>query len=132
MNTRRSPVTEIEPRDRLQPALLDRLIRDEGDAARVISKSELRQAVLRDLVWAPAHIKFSNGGDTVALLPVRYVGTPLAEGGALAMSRQTEWIEIAPGQYRGIGQRILATDEGERGLLEVRRITLAPAAPAST
>ena len=44
-------VTEIEPRDRLQPALLDRLIRDEGDASRVISKSELRQAVLRDLSW---------------------------------------------------------------------------------
>jgi type VI secretion system protein ImpF len=51
MNTRRNPVTEIEPRDRLQPALLDRLIRDEGEAARVISKSELRQAVLRDLSW---------------------------------------------------------------------------------
>jgi type VI secretion system protein ImpF len=44
-------VTEIEPRDRLQPALLDRLIRSEGDAARVISKNELRQAVLRDLSW---------------------------------------------------------------------------------
>jgi type VI secretion system protein ImpF len=44
-------VTEIEPRDRLQPALLDRLIRDESDAARVLSKSELRQAVLRDLSW---------------------------------------------------------------------------------
>jgi type VI secretion system protein ImpF len=43
--------TEIEPRDRLQPALLDRLTRDEGEAARVISKSELRQAVLRDLSW---------------------------------------------------------------------------------
>ena len=44
-------VTEIEPRDRLQPALLDRLTRDDGDAARVISKSELRRAVLRDLSW---------------------------------------------------------------------------------
>jgi len=44
-------VTEIEPRDRLQPALLDRLIRPEGDAARVVSKSELRAAVLRDLSW---------------------------------------------------------------------------------
>ena len=44
-------VTEIEPRDRLQPALLDRLMRGEGEAARVISKSELRQAVLRDLSW---------------------------------------------------------------------------------
>ena len=44
-------VTEIEPRDRLQPALLDRLMRGEGDEARVISKAELRQAVLRDLSW---------------------------------------------------------------------------------
>jgi len=83
-------------------------------------------ADLRDLVWAPAHVTFSNGGDTVALLPVRYAGTPLAQGGALAMSRQTEWIAIdsASSQYRGIGQRILATDAAERGLLEVRRIAL--------
>jgi type VI secretion system protein ImpE len=92
-------------------------------------------ADLRDLVWAPAHLTFANGGETVALLPVRYAGTPLADGGVLAMSRRTEWLEIgtAPGaegpQYRGIGQRVLATDAAERGLLEVRRIVLpAPAA----
>ncbi|MBI5718691.1 MAG: virulence protein SciE type [Burkholderiales bacterium] len=83
---------------------------------------------LRDLVWAPAHLTFSNGGDTVALLPARYAGTPLAEGGTLAMSRQTEWIELAPGsgQYRGVGQRVLATDAAERGLLEVRRLVVTP------
>lgn len=77
---------------------------------------------LRDLVWAPAHLVFANGGDTVALLPVRYAGTPLAEGGPLALARQTEWLEIGGGQYRGLGQRVLATDAAERGLLEVRRI----------
>jgi type VI secretion system protein ImpF len=43
--------TEAEPRDRLQPALLDRLVRDNGDGVRVISKAELRAAVLRDLSW---------------------------------------------------------------------------------
>lgn len=88
---------------------------------------------LRDLVWAPAHLTFSNGGDTVALLPVRYAGTPLSEGGALAMSRQTEWVELGAGtaQYRGVGQRVLATDTAERGLLEIRRLALTPAtAPA--
>jgi type VI secretion system protein ImpF len=42
---------EAEPRDRLQPALLDRLVRDGADGARVISKAELRAAVLRDLSW---------------------------------------------------------------------------------
>lgn len=92
-------------------------------------------ADLRDLVWAPAHLTFSNGGDTVALLPVRYAGTPLAEGGALAMSRQTEWVELGSGpagpQYRGLGQRVLATDSAEHGLLEVRRIVLDAGAPAT-
>lgn len=44
-------VIEAEPRDRLQPALLDRLVRDDEEASRVISKSELRAAVLRDLSW---------------------------------------------------------------------------------
>ena len=89
-------------------------------------------ADLRDLVWAPAQLTFLNGGDTVALLPVRYAGTPLAEGGPLAMSRQTEWLELADGQYRGIGQRVLSSDAAELGLLEVREIhfdTPAPAAP---
>lgn len=44
-------------RDRLQPALLDRLTdddpqsREEAEQARVMSKAQLRQAVLRDLGW---------------------------------------------------------------------------------
>jgi type VI secretion system protein ImpF len=46
-----------ELRDRLQPALLDRLTDDaqtrqgELDDRRVMSKSQLRQAVMRDLSW---------------------------------------------------------------------------------
>ena len=46
-----------EIRDRLQPALLDRLTDDkpdsglEADERRVMSKMQLRQAVLRDLNW---------------------------------------------------------------------------------
>jgi len=92
-------------------------------------------ADLRDLVWAPAHLTFANGGETVALLPVRYAGTPLAEGGPLAMSRQTEWVELGggpdAGQYRGLGQRIFTTDAEEHGLLEVRRIALPQPAAAA-
>jgi|SRR5580765_6594633 len=48
---------QILPQDRLQPALLDRLTDDEPDKkqepreARVLSKSRMRQAVLRDLAW---------------------------------------------------------------------------------
>jgi type VI secretion system protein ImpF len=45
------------PQDRLQPALLDRLTDDEPDKkqepreARVLSRSRMRQSVLRDLAW---------------------------------------------------------------------------------
>jgi type VI secretion system protein ImpF len=49
--------TIADARERLQPALLDRLIddtpseREEGEDRRVMSKAALRQAVLRDLGW---------------------------------------------------------------------------------
>jgi type VI secretion system protein ImpF len=48
---------ELTPQDRLQPALLDRLTDDQPDKTqetrerRVMSKSQLKQAVLRDLAW---------------------------------------------------------------------------------
>ena len=50
-------MAELTPQERLQPALLDRLLDDDPDKkqepreARVITKSRLRQAVLRDLAW---------------------------------------------------------------------------------
>lgn len=90
-------------------------------------------ADLRDLVWAPAHLTFANGGDTVALLPVRYAGTPLndpgSQGQALALSRRTEWVDLGEGQYRGLGQRVLTTEAAEHGLLEVRELAFEGAAP---
>jgi len=48
---------ELTPQERLQPALLDRLTDEERDKTqepperRVMSKRQLRQAVLRDLAW---------------------------------------------------------------------------------
>jgi type VI secretion system protein ImpF len=50
-------MAELTPQERLQPALLDRLIDEdpsktlEAREARVITKAKLRQAVLRDLAW---------------------------------------------------------------------------------
>jgi type VI secretion system protein ImpF len=48
---------QLTPQERLQPALLDRLTDDQPDKKleprenRVLSKSRMRQAVLRDLAW---------------------------------------------------------------------------------
>ncbi|HET7773803.1 MAG TPA: type VI secretion system baseplate subunit TssE [Burkholderiaceae bacterium] len=50
-------MAELLPQERLQPSLLDRLVDDDPSSAvesndrRVLSKSQLRQAVLRDLEW---------------------------------------------------------------------------------
>ena len=79
---------------------------------------------LRDLVWAPAHFEFVNGGESVALIPSRYAGSGAEPDGALQLSRKTEWLELAPDQYRGLGQRVLTTNTSELGLLEAREIVL--------
>lgn len=79
---------------------------------------------LRDLVWVPVHIQFINGGETVALMPSRYPGSGAAADMALRMARKTEWVAMGAEQYKGLGQRVLATDAGELGLLQVRKIVL--------
>ena len=79
---------------------------------------------LRDLVWAPAHFELRNGGQIVALLPARYPGSGASADGALQLSRKTEWLALAPDQYRGLGQRVLTTSGLEVGLLEAREIVL--------
>jgi type VI secretion system protein ImpE len=80
---------------------------------------------LRDLVWAPAHLQFENGGETLALIPTRYVGSGASATGALQLSRATEWLELAPDHFSGLGQRLFTTSGPELGLLETREIVLA-------
>jgi type VI secretion system protein ImpE len=81
-----------------------------------------RPTDLRDLVWMPAHLTLVNGGKTVALIPARYPGSERAGDIPLAMGRATRWIERPGGHCEGLGQRQLATDEGEYPLMEVRVI----------
>lgn len=81
---------------------------------------------LRDLVWLPAHLHFINGAESVALIPARYAGSGACDDGALQLARKTEWLALAPDQYRGLGQRLLTTSADEFGVLDVREISLAP------
>jgi type VI secretion system protein ImpE len=83
---------------------------------------------LRDRVWMPANLQFSNGGEVVAFLPTRYAGTDLADP-LLALARRTDWTEPTPGIFFGQGQRTLTTDQGDVALMDVRVIELNP--PAS-
>jgi type VI secretion system protein ImpE len=90
---------------------------------------------LRDLVWMPAHLDFDNGGESLALIPTRYPGSESSDDGSIALARKTLWEPIADESYRGLGQRIIATDTGETPFLEIRSISVATnggSSPAST
>lgn len=77
---------------------------------------------LRDLIWAPAHFEWSNGGEAYGLVPVRYPGSEAQEDAAIRMARRTDWPES--GAAAGLGQRLLATDVDEYPFLEVRSLNL--------
>jgi type VI secretion system protein ImpE len=86
-----------------------------------------KPADLRDLAWIPAFLTLANGGEVVALLPTRYPGSEASADPAIRMARKTDWITGKDGASTGLGQRMLATDQGDYPLLEVRSIVFDPA-----
>ncbi len=82
---------------------------------------------LRDLVWLPAQVTWTNGGSVFAHIPVRYPGTENSQDDSLRLSRRTDWQQKPKETYLGSGQRVLATDANEYPLLSCRSIELAAA-----
>ncbi|MFZ1643642.1 MAG: type VI secretion system accessory protein TagJ [Candidatus Contendobacter sp.] len=81
-------------------------------------------ADLRDYIWMPAQFTWANGGETVGLIPARYPESYASADPLVQLGRKTEWLEGEAGIYWGLGQRMLATDQGEYSLLDIRRIEL--------
>lgn len=77
---------------------------------------------LRDLVWQPASFEWSNGGEMLGLIPVRYPGSEVSEDAMLKMSRKTEWQDVSADTQLGLGQRLFATDHTDIALLDIREI----------
>jgi type VI secretion system protein ImpE len=77
---------------------------------------------LRDLVWMPGAIEWTNGGRSPVFIPTRYPGTEHASDDALRLSRATRWEEPAEGLSLGLGQRLFASDVAEVGLCDVRHL----------
>ena len=77
---------------------------------------------LRDMVWLPVHFVWSNEGETVGLIPTRYPGSESSPDNQIRLSRKTEWAVPAEGASQGLGQRMLATNETDYSLLDVRQI----------
>jgi type VI secretion system protein ImpF len=93
---------QLTPQERLQPALLDRLTDEEPDKTqelrerRVMSKSRLRQAVLRDLAWLFNATRLERGSEFEHVPDARRsvinFGLP-AHAGATASTLEIEDIE---------------------------------------
>ena len=81
-------------------------------------------ADLRDQVWMPTHFVWSNGGEAFGFVPTRYPASEAEADASLALSKRTEWQDRGEGWFLGVGQRMLATDEGEFALMDVRRIEI--------
>jgi type VI secretion system protein ImpE len=86
---------------------------------------------LRDVVWAPAHFLFANGGETVGVIPTRYAGSEASTDSQVRLARKTLWTEDSPDVFFGLGQRVFTTDAGEHALMDVRSIQFAEAAAGS-
>lgn len=79
---------------------------------------------LRDKVWLPAEFTWTNGGRAHGLIPARYAGSETSLDTMIQAGQKTEWITPAEGVYQGLGQRMLATDQGEYALLDIRDIRI--------
>ncbi|MGG7568187.1 type VI secretion system accessory protein TagJ [Rhodovulum sp. DZ06] len=77
---------------------------------------------LRDLVWMEGALTLTNGGSFGILVPARYPGAETSGDAAEVMARKTDWEEMGEGMYRGRGQKMLATDQDDLSLLDVRVI----------
>jgi len=122
-DTRLGPVVEAIINGKYYWVPVSRLLRIEIE----------KPADLRDFVWAPATLTLENGAASVALIPTRYPGTERESDNALRLARATDWREQPGGAWHGIGQRMLATDQSEVALLDVRVIALdtVPVEPAA-
>jgi type VI secretion system protein ImpE len=83
-----------------------------------------KPANLRDIVWATATFTWTNSGEAVGLIPVRYPGSEKSEDNLIRMGRKTDWKDIGNDFYLGTGQRMLTSDQGDFSLLETRQIIL--------
>ncbi|MDO6590542.1 virulence protein SciE type [Loktanella sp. D2R18] len=87
-------------------------------------------ADLRDAVWTPATITWTNGGDAIGLIPTRYPGSAAAGNPSLQLARGTEWTTAADVVIAGLGQRMFVTDTLDVALMDIRTLTLNTSDPS--
>jgi len=83
---------------------------------------------LRDFSWLPAQFIWANGGEAFGFIPSRYTGSEKSEDSFIQLARKTEWEQISPDSYKGLGQRMFTTDQNDYPLFDIREIKFNPVA----
>ena len=78
---------------------------------------------LLETLWAPSRIVTWDGLTTDCFLPVLYPGSAAHDNDQIRMGRMTDWIELAKGCYRGVGQHLFQLGKEDKGLLELQDVT---------
>ena len=60
----------------------------------------------------------------VALIPTRYPGTAETGSDAAKLSRATDWADAGADTWLGTGQRLIATDQGDTALMDMRTLAM--------
>jgi type VI secretion system protein ImpE len=76
---------------------------------------------LRDLLWTPAEVTWSNAGQNMVMIPARYPRITDVDNNDL-LGRKTDWLSVGADLVEGSGQRLLATDQADHPILQVRSI----------
>jgi type VI secretion system protein ImpF len=125
-------VAELTPQERLQPALLDRLTDEHPDEQqearehRVMSKRQLRQAVLRDLAWLFNATRLEAGVDLSKVPEVRRsvvnFGLPALSGRVASSLDVTELERAVRQAILDFEPRILAESLRVKALLQASQL----------
>lgn len=81
---------------------------------------------LRDVVWVTATFTWANQGQSSGLIPGRYPGSEKEGDSGFRLGRKTAWRDAGDNLYIGLGQRMLATDQEEFPLLNIREVVFDP------
>ncbi|MDP5217218.1 type VI secretion system accessory protein TagJ [Ruegeria sp. 2205SS24-7] len=79
---------------------------------------------LRDAVWTAGTLTVASGGEVAALIPTRYPDTIAQGDDAAKLARATQWVDGGAETFFGVGQRLLATDQSDVALLDLRELVL--------
>jgi type VI secretion system protein ImpE len=85
----------------------------------------------RDLYWRRVTMSVRGGPDGIVYLPAIYGDDDPARTDDLRLGRATDWIEIAGGSVRGVGQRMFLAGQDLASVMDLTEIAFDPPSGAA-